>query len=97
MKAIFIIFNQANTERIEDILDNLNIRGYSWFETVKGRGSDTGEPRMGTHTWPEMNSAVIAVIPDEKVKEVLENVRTIDEINKEVGIRAFVWNITESY
>jgi nitrogen regulatory protein PII len=97
MKAIFIIFNQANTERIEDILDNLNIRGYSWFETVKGRGSDTGEPRMGTHTWPEMNSAVIAVIPDEKVKEVLENVHTVDEINKEVGIRAFVWNITESY
>jgi len=97
MKAIFIIFNQANTERIEDILDNLNIRGYSWFETVKGRGSDTGEPRMGTHTWPEMNSAVIAVVPDEKVKDILENVRRVDEINKEVGIRAFTWNITESY
>jgi nitrogen regulatory protein PII len=97
MKAIFIIFNQANTERIEDILDNLNIRGYTWFETVKGRGSDTGEPRMGTHTWPEMNSATIAIVQDDKVKDILDNVRRIDEINKEVGIRAFVWDIVQSY
>lgn len=97
MKAIFIIFNQANTERIEDILDNLNIRGYSWFETVKGRGTETGEPRMGTHTWPEMNSAVIAIVTDEKIQDILENVRRIDEINKEVGIRAFVWDILQSY
>ena len=97
MKAVFIVFNQTNSERIEDILDSLDIRGYSWFETVKGRGSETGEPRMGTHTWPEMNSAVIAIVHEEKVKDILENVRRIDEINKEVGIRAFVWDITQSY
>lgn len=97
MKAVFIIFNQANTERIENIFDSMGIRGYTWWENVQGRGTDKGEPRMGTHTWPEMNSATITIIPDEKVKELLENVRKIDEINLEVGIRAFVWDITQSY
>ena len=97
MKAVFIIFNQTNTERIESTFDSMNIRGYTWWENVKGRGTETGEPRMGTHTWPEMNSAAITIIPDEKVKELLENVRKIDEIHKEVGIRAFVWDITQSY
>jgi nitrogen regulatory protein PII len=93
MKAVLIVFNQAYTERIEFMLDRLGIRGYTWWNDVKGRGTETGEPRMGTHTWPEMNSAALAVIPDEKVESLLEGVRKLDMINKEVGVRAFVWEI----
>jgi len=92
-----IIFNQANSERVEFILDRLNIKGFTWWSEVKGRGSDTGEPRMGTHTWPELNSAAMTVIPDDMVDELLECVRKLDEINKEVGVRAFVWNVEKSY
>ena len=88
-----IIFNQANTERVEYMLDALEIRGFTWLSDVKGRGSETGDPRMGTHTWPEMNSAVITVIPDEKVDILLEKVKKLDDVNTEVGVRAFVWNI----
>ncbi len=94
MKAVMIVFNQAHTERVEYMLDKLGIRGFSWWNDVKGRGSETGEPRMGTHTWPEMNSAVMVMIPAQKVDEVLETVKKIDEINTEVGIRAFAWDIT---
>jgi len=97
MKAIFIVFNQAHTERVEYILDELGIRGYSWWSEVKGRGSVDGEPRQGTHTWPEMNSALIAIVEEEKVKPLLERVKKVDEINREVGIRAFVWSINEMY
>ena len=97
MKAIFIVFNQANTEKVEYLFDMLGIRGYTWWENVKGRGSETGDPHMGTHTWPEMNSATLTIVPDEKVKELLENIKKLDEINKEVGIRAFVWDILQMY
>ncbi len=96
MKAVFIVFNQANTERIEYMFDKLNVRGYTWWSDVNGRGSVDGEPRMGTHTWPEMNSAALAVVNDDQVDEILEVIRRIDEINKEVGIRAFVWDVLKS-
>jgi len=96
MKAVFIVFNQAHSERIEYILDYLQIRGYSWWSDVKGRGSVSGEPRMGTHTWPEMNSAVLCIIPSEKVDDLLEKVKKLDQINQEVGVRAFVWEITQA-
>ncbi|GAB1405010.1 MAG: hypothetical protein PHX54_06745 [Lentimicrobiaceae bacterium] len=96
MKAVFIVFNQAHTERVEYILDQLRISGYSWWNEVKGRGSETGEPRMGTHTWPEMNSALITIVENDRVEPLLEKVKRIDEINKEVGIRAFVWDIAHS-
>lgn len=96
MKAVFIVFNQAHSERIEYILDYLQIRGYSWWSDVKGRGSVSGEPRMGTHTWPEMNSAVLCIIPSEKVDDLLEKVKKLDQINQDVGVRAFVWEITQA-
>ncbi len=59
-------------------------------------GAVSGEPRMGTHTWPEMNSAALAVIADEQVDELLEKVRSLDKVNEEVGVRAFVWEILKS-
>jgi nitrogen regulatory protein PII len=97
MKAVMIIFNQSNTERVEFMLDRLDIRGYTWWSEVLGRGTETGEPRMGTHTWPELNSALMTVVPADKVAVLMEKVKKLDEVNKEVGIRAFVWNIESSY
>ena len=96
MKAVFIVFNQAHTERVEYIVDQLGIKGFTWWNEVKGRGSETGEPRMGTHTWPEMNSGMMTMIQEEMLEPLLERVRKIDQINPEVGIRAFVWDILQS-
>ncbi len=93
MKSVFIVYNQANTERVEFMLDELNVRGFTFFEQVQGRGSVNGEPRRGTHTWPEMNSAMMCVVEDDKVEELLSNVRKLDKRNEEVGVKAFVWNI----
>lgn len=95
MKAVMVVFNQANTERVEYMLDKLEIRGFTWFNEVKGRGSETGEPRMGSHTWPEMNSTVITIVPEESVERLLIAVKKLDEINKEVGVKAFTWNIEQ--
>lgn len=93
MKSVFIVYNQANTERVEFMLDELNVRGFTFFEQVQGRGSVNGEPRRGTHTWPEMNSAMMCVVEDDKVEELLSNIRKLDKRNEEVGVKAFVWNI----
>lgn len=93
MKSVFIVFNQANTERVEFMLDELGIRGFTFFEQIQGRGSVNGEPRRGTHTWPEMNSAMMCVVSDDMVDELLKNVKRLDKRNEEVGVKAFVWNI----
>ena len=93
MKSVFIVFNQANTERVEYMLDQLGIRGFTFFEQVQGQGTTDGNPHRGTHTWPEMNSAVITVVDDDKVDELLQTVHKLDCRNTDVSIRAFVWNI----
>ena len=95
MKAVFIIYNQANTERVEYLFDRLAIRGFTTWEKVDGRGSVDGQPRMGTHTWPEMNSATITVVEDDRVDDLLKYIKKLDERNKEIGVRAFVWNVEQ--
>lgn len=95
MKALFISYNQAMTERIEALLNEQGIRGYSLFPLTHGRGSYNGEPHMGNHTWPAMNSSIIAVVSDEKVAPALEALRAIDRDTQLQGMRAFVWNVEE--
>jgi len=96
MKAIMIIYNQAHTEKIEYMLDKLGIKGYSLWENVQGRGTKTGAPHLGTHTWPEINKSVLTIVEDDIVDNLLDTVKKIDEINDEVGIRAFVWDVLKS-
>ena len=95
MKSVMIIFNQANTERVEYMLDVLGIKGFTFFEQVQGRGTNGGEPRRGTHAWPEMNSAVITVVEDEQEKPLLESVQKLDLRNPEIGVKAFSWKIDQ--
>jgi nitrogen regulatory protein PII len=95
MKAVFIVYNQALTEKIEFILDRMELRGFTRWNKVQGRGSFSGEPHLGTHTWPAMNESILSIVPDEKVKELMETLRHLDGKTEMQGLRAFVWNIEE--
>ena len=96
MKAVMIIYNQAHTEKVEYLIDMLGIKGYSLWENVQGRGSATGVPHLGTHAWPEINKSLLTIIDDSLVETVLDKVKKIDAVNREVGIRAFVWDILKA-
>ena len=87
------IYSQTFNEKVEQMLESMGIKGFSRWENVIGRGSETGVPHMGTHTWPEQNSAMLTILEDERVEEFLEEVKKLNSINEEVGIRAFVWDI----
>ncbi|MDE6139908.1 MAG: hypothetical protein K2J31_04195 [Alistipes sp.] len=95
MKAIFISYNQALTDRINAMLDELGIRGFTRWALTEGRGSFKGEPHYGTHAWPSMNTSVLAIVEDSKVEPVLEALREIDSTTEQQGSRAFVWNIEQ--
>lgn len=96
MKSVFITFDQAFYERIIALLDRLNCRGFSYFQNVQGRGSNTGEPHYGSHAWPSMCSAIITVVPDERVAPLLDALHAMDVETEQLGLRAFVWNIEQS-
>ena len=93
MKSIFIAFDQAQAEVIQAILSRTNVRGYTQWEQVQGCGTKTGDPHLGSHAWPTMNSALIAIVTDEQAPILLKRLKEADEDNPMLGIRAFQWNV----
>jgi hypothetical protein len=43
-----------------------------------------------------MNSAVITIVPEENISSLLSAIKKLDLRNKEIGVRAFVWNIEQT-
>ena len=95
MKAVLIIFDQAHYSQIESDLSKLNIRGFSSWKEVFGRGSNSGEPHYGSHAWPSVNNAIITIVEDEKVKLLLKYLKELDNMYDQLGLRAFVLNVED--
>lgn len=96
MKAIMITFDQAHYERIVDLLERNNCRGFTAWPQVMGRGSRQGDPHYGSHAWPSMASAILTVVDDSKVDSVLGILKALDDERPKLGLRAFVWDIEKS-
>ena len=91
MKAIMIIYNQAHSTVVMNILDELSIRGFTKWTDVQGRGSKKGEPHYGTHAWPSKNMATLVVVEDDQSGALIERLRNENAQAQEQGLRAFVW------
>ena len=96
MQAIFIAFDQAHEHQIIEILERSNCLGFTNFGTVQGRGSKGGEPHYGTHAWPSLASAILTFVEDDRVENILTRLRALDEEKPRLGLRAFVWPITQT-
>lgn len=96
MKAIFIAFDLAHTERILDVLERSNCRGFTQWEQVIGRGTKTGEPHYGSHAWPSLASSIITFVEDSRVDIVLEKLHEMDVATPKLGLRAFVWDVEKT-
>lgn len=96
MKSIFIAFDQAHYERIVDMLERNNCRGFTAWQEVQGRGSHTGEPHYGSHAWPSIASAIITFVEDSRVDNILSLLHQLDVESPKLGLRAFVMNVEKT-
>ncbi len=88
-----IIFNQALSEDIVELLDELEVRGFTKFNDLQGRGAQQGEPRMGTHTWPALNNAILSVTEEAKAAVLVSRLNEMNQAAEEQGLKAFSWQV----
>ena len=96
MQAIFIAYDQAHHEEVLEVLRTCSCRGYTAFGTVQGRGTNTGEPHLGTHAWPSLAAAMLTFVEDDRLEAVLGKLKEVDELKPRLGLRAFAWPITHT-
>ncbi len=95
MKAVFIVYNQAYGDEIVALAESLGQRGFTRFDGVGGRGSQTGKPRLDSHAWPEYNDALMLLVEDSVAGSLLEALRAKDAQTPELGIKAFCWKVED--
>ena len=93
MKAVMIVLDQAHYDKIVDDLSSMNIRGFTSWKEVFGKGSKDGYPHYGSHAWPSVNNAILTVVEDDKVTVLLKYLKELDADAANLGLRAFVWNV----
>ena len=52
-----------------------------------------GDPHIGSHAWPTMNSAMLVVAPATRVPDLLKALKALDDATPDQGLRAFVWSV----
>ena len=95
MKAVFVVCNQSMFDAGQDIMKSMGLRGFTGWEELMGCGSRNGEPHLGSHAWPTMNSALIAVMEDDKAAEYMQRLKQLDVENDQQGLRAFAWPVSD--
>lgn len=74
-------------------MEQLGIHGYTAVEELMGSGTTTGEPHLGSTTWPTLNSALLTIVEDEKCAPLMSALKALDDANSQLGLRAFWWEV----
>ena len=82
-------------DAVQDIMNDMGLRGFTGWEELMGCGSRDGEPHLGSHAWPTMNSALIAVMEDAQAAEYMQRLKQLDVENDQQGLRAFAWPVSD--
>jgi len=94
MKMVWIAYNQAIGEEVDECLKKCNIKSYTKIPLVHGVGQHSG-PHLGTHIWPGVNSLLMIVCTEEIKERLLEEVRRLKRTFEREGIKAFVVPVEE--
>ena len=93
MKAIFIVYNQAYYDEIANLLEENGARGFTEWDQLKGRGTNTGEAHYGSHAWPTLNNAILTFVDDDKAPKIMQLLHEHDLKTEELGLKAACWDI----
>ena len=75
MKLLMMLYAGPNPQRVAAVLDEHEVHAFTEIDRAHGRGS-TGRIE-GTRAWPGETSVLFTVVPDERVVELQQGLRTL--------------------
>ena len=91
---VFIIYNRAIDEEMNDLMDSLDIKYYTKWTNVTGVG--TKGPNFGDHVWPGLNNVLMIVIDEELREDISSAIKNLREKFPAVGLKAFVLPVIDT-
>ena len=94
MKLVLICYNEAVDQEVLDVLDDLNVEGYTKWTKVLGKGRASG-PHLYSHIWPKANNVLATVVSEQMAAGILDRVRKMREKLGSEGVKAFMWDVQD--
>lgn len=89
MKLLFIIYEVDFDDEVMEMLNSLEIKGFTKWDRVLGKGKNS-EPRLDDPVWPGFNCAIAAVISNEHHEKILESLTKFSLQHDGKGFKVFV-------
>ena len=81
MKIVFLVYHDILEDRLDAVLEELNIDYYTEWENVKGKGHDS-DAHLGSRTYPGYNCVRMIAFDSEGILEKLTS--GINNLNAEM-------------
>ncbi|MCD5406920.1 MAG: transcriptional regulator [Desulfotomaculum sp.] len=94
MKLLFITYDAIFDEEIMQLLDLLEITGFTKWDRVLGKGQNS-EPQLDTPVWPGFNCALVAVVSEEHLEKCIEKFKTFSTQFDNKAFKVFVLPVSE--
>ncbi len=91
---VFVAYDRAIDEEIDDVMDKLNITYYTKWKDVVGVGKH--DPHLGNPVWPGLNNILMIVTKREKKEELVNLIRALQSQFTSAGLRVFVLPVLET-
>ena len=94
MKLVLICYNEAVDQEVLEVLDDVNVEGYTKWTKILGKGKASG-PHLYSHIWPKANNVVVTVVSEQMAAAILDRVRKMREKLSSEGVKAFMWDVQD--
>lgn len=92
-KLVFVIYNSALESEFMRSLQECSVTGFTKFEKVSGSGNSGSH--FGDKIWPGVNSMVMVGAEEDKVRQLVEQVKKLRADFPKLGIKALVLPLEE--
>ena len=94
MKLVMICYNEAIDDEINELLQQANVKGYTKWTKVLGKGQNS-EPHLLSHIWPKANNVIAIAVEQQLAGMILEKIRDLKAKAGTVGLKAFMWELDD--
>lgn len=94
MKLVMICYNEAIDDEVTELLDKMDIKGYTKWTKVLGKGQ-TSEPHLLSHIWPKANNVIAVAVEEEIAHTIMDKLRSMKTQVGKAGLKAFMWSVDQ--
>ncbi len=95
MKLVMICYNEAIDDEVTELLNKMDIEGYTKWTKVLGKGK-TSEPHLLSHIWPKANNVIAVVVTEQVAQTILQEIRNTKTRIGTEGLKAFVLPVDQT-